>query len=397
VFLVANVSWDQARKILLALSIGANSETARESIPRGAETGLPPFLMNDHLSSEDQLSLPLVAAQFAFYYLVKCTDYCMVCQEKVGKNFEAIKPYVCNKPLCLFQYMNLGLGPSIDHEIISQDRVVELLINICYASLWPDRKRPYRFPEGMNLQVPCIRSIQSKMSSHDYLIKEVGILIDPILVEVSWEENAATVMTDGHSGRCSDLKAGHWVVVHTQIKLDVMESVNVFHYARIENMIGEVIFLHVAARHAMTACVSKRAVIQKHDWYADPATIGRLVRWDKSLDDLETDSEKAFSMILLLYTLPPVKEMKAYLEGSKSRALATWDRIPSAAMKLLRWIISSNRSVILQLDNDSDERIPGFPGWAQFRFAQGSPEKEALFQEALRDVDKPQRTILAWQ
>ncbi len=51
---------------------------------------------------------------------------------RAGDNLEALKPYVCDKPLCLYQYMSLGFGPSIEHEIISQPYVVDLLTTFCY-------------------------------------------------------------------------------------------------------------------------------------------------------------------------------------------------------------------------------------------------------------------------
>ncbi|KAI0395710.1 hypothetical protein F5Y17DRAFT_184426 [Xylariaceae sp. FL0594] len=393
----AKVSWDQAKRMVSALATHAQTECSETTQGSASpvnpviERGVHPFLRVDHLLSENQpsLSLPLVAAQCAFSYLLKCTDYCMVCQDKISQNFEAIKPYVCSKPLCLFQYMALGLGPVIDHEIVRQESVVDLLISFCYTSLWVFSRRPRRYPEGMNIEVPCIRSTASVAAQDDYLVQNVGILIHPILVEVDWGATVATI------GSCPDLKTGDQVVIHTCTELLGRKWIDVFHYARIEHKVDQVIWLQVSTRHTVTRDRSMHAIVSAHDWGADPPMVGRLVRCE-SLDDIEGESEKAFSMILLLHTLPAVKEMKEFLQANQSRELSTWNRIPPASMRLLRWIIASNRSIILQLDAGSEERIPGFPGWFQFRFAQGSPEKEALFQEAVRQVDKPQRTIFAW-
>lgn len=90
--------------------------------------------------------------QFALRHLVRCTEFCLVCHCKVEADFEALKPYVCDKPLCLYQYMNLGFGPSIGHEIITQPHVVDLLISFCYTSA-NYRKLRY-LPTGMALMVP---------------------------------------------------------------------------------------------------------------------------------------------------------------------------------------------------------------------------------------------------
>lgn len=75
------------------------------------------ILADDHLTDDQSgsLSFPLLAAQFALMYLVRCTEFCLVCHDRITGEFEALKPYVCEKPLCLYQYMSLGFGPSVEH------------------------------------------------------------------------------------------------------------------------------------------------------------------------------------------------------------------------------------------------------------------------------------------
>ena len=46
------------------------------------------------------LSLPLAAMQFLLRHFVRCTEFCLVCHCRVDGTFEALKPYVCSKPLC---------------------------------------------------------------------------------------------------------------------------------------------------------------------------------------------------------------------------------------------------------------------------------------------------------
>jgi ubiquitin-conjugating enzyme E2 Q len=105
-----------------------------ESIEK--ESTLPTAVAADHLTDHHvkQISFPLIAAQFAMRYLVRCTEFCLVCHDKIEEDFEALKPYVCSKPLCLYQYMSLGFGPSVEHEILTQPYVVDLLVSFCYAS-----------------------------------------------------------------------------------------------------------------------------------------------------------------------------------------------------------------------------------------------------------------------
>lgn len=123
-----------------------------ESTPK--QSSLPPMMYADHLTEDQvkEVSFPLVAAQFVMRYLLRCTEFCLVCHDKIEDDFEALKPYVCNKPLCLYQYMSLGFGPSIEHEIMSQPYVVDLLVSFCYAAALNRRIREY--PTGMSLAVP---------------------------------------------------------------------------------------------------------------------------------------------------------------------------------------------------------------------------------------------------
>lgn len=80
----------------------------------------------------------------------------MVCHRKLESDVEAIKPYVCDNPLCLYQYMTLGFGPSIEHEVIAQPYVVDLLVSFCYNSA--AGLKLHDFPDGLSLVVPPIRS-----------------------------------------------------------------------------------------------------------------------------------------------------------------------------------------------------------------------------------------------
>lgn len=89
----------------------------------------------DHLDEGTAVpSFPLIAAQFSLLYLVRCTEFCLVCHDRIEGDFEALKPYVCDQPLCLYQYMSLGFGPSVEHEILTQPYVVDLLVSFCYTA-----------------------------------------------------------------------------------------------------------------------------------------------------------------------------------------------------------------------------------------------------------------------
>ena len=101
-----------------------------------AQSSLPEMMKVDHLTDAagTGVSFPLVATQFALRYVLRCTEFCLVCHDRLPGNFEALKPYVCSNPLCLYQYMSLGFGPSIEHEILTQPYVVDLLVSLCYVA-----------------------------------------------------------------------------------------------------------------------------------------------------------------------------------------------------------------------------------------------------------------------
>lgn len=147
------------------------SDVAKNSV-------LPPAIATDHLTDHQvrMVSFPLITAQFALRYLTRCTEFCLVCHDKIEEDFEALKPYVCSKPLCLYQYMSLGFGPSVEHEILTQPYVVDLLVSFCYASAYVglllasplqvetftnicwQARRLREYPTGMSLSVPPVLS-----------------------------------------------------------------------------------------------------------------------------------------------------------------------------------------------------------------------------------------------
>lgn len=195
------------------------------------------------------------------------------------------------------------------------------------------------------------------------------------------------------------------------------------HHARIENIVGRSLMLRFVSSHVFPILSHPS---EEQNVTATSAAQGRtnanLVLYDQNMDDLDS-YEKAFAMVLLLTTIPPVDSMRAYLIADRNRQIEKWNKLTPSAAKLLRWIVASNRSYIVQVGGYSasitddrsmkpaqpeqpadqatnlarpEEQISGVDGWLQFRFAQGSPEKEVQFQEALKSVSTAQRTLLAW-
>ncbi|RYP53469.1 hypothetical protein DL769_010514 [Monosporascus sp. CRB-8-3] len=422
-----SISWDQAKKMLSMLEKSVPSSLADIQPPlldlSEESSELPGFLLEEPEDDSGLRSLPLIATRFALRYFVRCADYCMICHRKVEGNFEALKPYVCGRSLCLFQYMSLGFGPSINYEIINQPNVVDLLISFCYASLTAgihDESRIREYPTGLSLNVPniCNRS-QSDLGvaeSYSPTSTDGVILVDPLAVLFDWDHSTATLCSPENVMGPSE---GQWVVISTRCpggepsasSKDGLIRDSVLHFARVESISTETLTLQIATRLIvpMLLQVPEDVVGQ-----AQGSVAGQMVLCNQDLDDFKDRAQKTFLMLLLLSALPSVADMRKYLSGHPHRGLANWHKMVPASMGLLRWIVASNRSYIVQVDGPADddepsasrganriasrrrERISGVDGWVQFRFAQGSPEKEALFQEALKTVQKPQRSLLAW-
>ncbi|KAK8078443.1 hypothetical protein PG996_004613 [Apiospora saccharicola] len=430
------LSWDQATKQLSTMSRSTTSGQSNghiapmsapmEQNPDVEHMKLPAFIARDHFKSNQELSLPLVAAQFAMRYFVRCTDYCMVCHQQVEGNFEALKPYVCGNSLCLFQYMSMGLGPSVNQEIRNQPNVVDLLISFCYAGLQVNvsssaQGRGVRdFPTGLNLQVPKIfktRSMDTYYSpnyigpSRDFaplgpstIIQqnqpeepaasvEVNgvVLVDPIKGILNMSTSTFELWAYQDSDK---VKEGNWIAIVATQKAS--PAANVYFHGRVECIIGSTVKFKVVS-------VLPDATIQVGD-----NTDAHMVLYNQNLDDLD-EARKAGAILMQLETIPSVATMRSYLAANPTQQIEKWDRLTPAASKLLRWIVASNRSYIVQVDEcptedgqpevglaRPQEHISGVKGWLQFRFAQGSPEKEIQFQEALQEVNKQYKTILAW-
>ena len=121
--------------------------------------------------------------------------------------------------------------------------------------------------------------------------------------------------------------------------------------------------------------------------------VGYII-YDQLFDEL-TDIGKLTSILSLLDTLPSVHQMRDFLgaAGRKQMSLREWpDRISPAALGVLRWIIASNRSCIIQGDtlnvssSRQEDRVAGMDSYLQFRFAQGAPDKEQRFITSVRDT-----------
>ena len=399
---------------------------------------LPPIVAADLISetiSGRNLSFPLVAMQFVLRHFVRCTEFCLVCHCKIQASFEALKPYVCSKPLCLYQYMALGFGPSIEWEILSQPDVVDLLVSFCYTGARGGRLR--EFPVGIDLRVPGIPQIQQtdivnyqrlqfavNAATPESTPKPAADFSSASFVTSLDAENMELVFTDKKD--VCPVKVGDWVVIECNV-------LNGQTHTRVE----ETVLWPVVRLQKNGICPSTSSQAPAA---STPATTPKPIQpglveakvyvYNQSFDQL-SDGQKHQSIATLLETLPAVQEMKKYLVQKQHRqepTLKNWrDRLSESTLNLLRWIIASNRSCIVQVDRASspdsgdalnnlsktptapdisttaastEDRVSGMAKWMQFRFAQGAPDKEQRFIDCVNEgaarTGKKHPTLFAW-
>ncbi|OCT47151.1 putative ubiquitin conjugating enzyme [Cladophialophora carrionii] len=436
-----HLTWLGAEKFIAERQASASSDSVLDLTPyycddtAGAQN-LPAIVLSDHMLQVPlpQASLPLIVMQFVLRHVVRCTEFCLVCHCPVDDSFEALKPYVCPKPLCLFQYLALGFGPSLEWEILTQPYVVDILVSFCYAAASNSRLK--ELPVGMNLLVPLIRQYESPdtevLSYRGYSRKynpapqPTSTIPEPSF-SGTWDKSTLRLVVDGAQGSTTasvqkideeaknpaaqhaavkKVKAGDWIAMYSARNA-------VIAHCRVKSVALPQIALHqpilVSLKPSVTdpemgpPCVFKTS-LYKVDCYL----------YDKNFDEMATASQQT-AILALLDTLPGVNDMRMYLKlhgRTQNHNLKAWtDRISDSALNLLRWIVASNRSCILQVDEicegESSEilgrpadRVGGMDAWMQFRFAQGAPDKEKRFNDCVKEQAEVSGTeyptLFAW-
>ncbi|KAJ5162317.1 hypothetical protein N7492_007709 [Penicillium capsulatum] len=355
-------------------------------------TPATPLLVPDHLVDANftvsEISLPLLAMQFTLRHFVKCTEFCLVCHCKTTDDFEALKPYVCSNGLCLYQYITLRMGPSLEYEIRSQPYVVDMLI--CLAYIRAQSRALNDFPTGLGLRVPDISSVQQDNLAN-LLKDQPASKSSKGVLSINERDSCLLLYPNGNR-----LMVGDWIVIMEADLANAKGRGQQWH-CRVEK-------LSETSGHA-TISLPVRGPYQLSPTevfggFSYPKEVRYLV-YDNNFDEIDIP-RKLDAMIALLDILPSVAEMIKYLgHHSSGRLLSSWrDRMSPAALDLLRWIVSSNRSCILQDNNNQEHLVTGMDAYIQFRLVQGAPDKEQRFVQAVKAHAEREKssypTIFAW-
>ncbi|KAJ7458741.1 hypothetical protein B0H11DRAFT_2286534 [Mycena galericulata] len=105
------------------------------------------------LPAGEEINLPYTAFCYLVRRLTLCTRYCLVCHNRLTAEFEALKPYVCDSPLCTYQYYAHNRGASLEYEILHNPETVDLLVSLTYSAA-AEGVIDEPLPVGMALRVP---------------------------------------------------------------------------------------------------------------------------------------------------------------------------------------------------------------------------------------------------
>ena len=391
---------------------------------------LPAVVMADAVEGKlmKNVSLPLAAMQFVLRHLVRCTEFCLVCHRKVEDTFEALKPYVCSRGLCLYQYMALGFGPSIEWEVLTQPYVVDLLVSFCYAAARQGRLK--EFPHGIDLKMPGLPHYNDNLISDGVGYRQLSRSVGEGKKDVKFQKSFSARMDFNKQELLFDpvqkdevgaMKCGDWLVLRSR------ETEEDYHCRVEEAMFPTFRLSAPAASRSVTSYSSSRNIYDDYHTPAQsrPATPPKALPkgfsmvdcflYSHAFDGL-SESQKHHAIVTVLETLPSVLDMQKFLkneERGKDPNLKSWrSGISESALNILRWIIASNRSCIMQDEQlekggskssssqSRDDRVGGMDSWMQFRFAQGAPDKEQRFIDCVKQQNdassKKYPTLFAW-
>ncbi|CAG9982857.1 unnamed protein product [Clonostachys byssicola] len=430
------LSWDSAQELLLRRTEGAHIRDANysgsvaqhiadalEKNERQQQTAnLPHILAQDHaLEDEAVFSIPLSMMLFSLRRLIQSGKYCASCHQRVTDGFQGMKPYVCSRPLCVDQYFSSGMAPGIEHDIINSPVVVDLLISFFFSAVSTSKIR--EVPKGLGLLT---------LYSDDLLNYDDDFHLSAIAY---FKERRVQMKTGGTQLRVGErvfLMDASYETVGTILAYSRMLTLITADsrcLSRITAVDGEGFNFEICAFWKNTSSMPEHPkthpslsfstiFLDKARSRTDGGTYVRVLRYQYLIDDLETPGCYS-SLAVMACGIPPVSEMREFLIAKPGRRLSSWEKLDHQTYKLLHWIIVSNQSLIIQ-DNpgpgqlepgqpadeeSSSTRLVGMPeNWLQFRFLQGSPEKELTFQQEITSSfkdqlarrEKPFPTIFGW-
>ncbi|OQU95560.1 hypothetical protein CLAIMM_01745 [Cladophialophora immunda] len=298
---------------------------------------------------------------------------------------------------------------------MAQPYVVDLLVSFCYAAAASGRLK--EFPIGMNLVVPVIpRPTILRSTAPMYTLMQAATPGTPAVPPMpkksflcTWNMGSRSLVVEEDEKNTSmkKVKPGDWIVLLCSLK-------DAAAHCRVKSVELPRIWLDPTISVPFPGRLSNPSSLTEKSDQDDASNTAECYLYDKNFDGLHQEHQEG-AIMTLLDALPSVIKMRRYLESqgkSQEPSLKAWsDQISESTVNLLHWIVASNRSCIMQVDDiggkdgssirtKPEDRVGGMETWTQFRFAQGAPDKEKRFNDSVkqrvRATGTQYATLFAW-
>ncbi|KAJ3035156.1 hypothetical protein HDV00_004278 [Rhizophlyctis rosea] len=384
---------------------------------------------------QDHLNFPILVMRYVLRRITLASRFCLVCHRRTAEDLEAIRPFVCESPLCTYQYLQIGLGPSIELELLHNRTVVDMLISFAYigaanyggvASTTNQRyyggvATPLEpFPYGVgysdvkeitspaaNIKRWAGVDIYCEWDNEDpEAAPRVGDVLEVktaiSLCKILRKQNANLELQFNHYGRTFKPK----VASVGQGSHMILEAPVAFESPRVNS--GTKIPFTILRKQYVGWPVDKptdpASLMEDHKLFTE--TLDKMPCVDVMVKVLERIRRGSVSMedkpAQQLDTPPPepptqdqmnVEEEpdpyadpfenldpKMFLVQTTTLNLRPFlDRVDKLLYPLLRWIICSNRSYFRELVDPREQIVGVEAKYVQFKMVMGSPDKETRF------------------
>lgn len=437
-----NLSWSEALTRHLS---GPECVTPEDRQKLLLDLREPRILYQHAMSSVETMSIPLVAMNCAVYLMVHCGQHCVICGRPFEAGFETRRPYVCDRDLCLDHYFSLNLGPGIEHDIINNPHTVDLLVSFFYSALLSGRvlqfplalrlKGPGRIPTVDDSDVEARIQYDEGLGRATFLESLIGrqkewmkvgakvILLATTPKNLAQQEGPPSLAPPSPSNeyRYREYKprqlVGPWYYNSKRYLCSILEANSTsFTFKVITSWTRENPGPEVSAH--VTGPVPQQNGRAQPSTQADDVAFPDQMIVLPYIQDMSglSEVERNPALATILCGLPSILSLRKYLLDNPGHRLSSSNHfLDSTTYRLLLWIVASNRSFIVQDEpvsagvaegnlssSNAPNRVLGVGSdWLQFRFVQGSPEKENRFAKEVEKLsqstgDDRAPTLFAW-
>ncbi|KAJ3144330.1 hypothetical protein HK101_002726 [Irineochytrium annulatum] len=348
---------------------------------------------------EEYVNVPLLAMQYALRRIHLAAKFCLVCHRKPKVDLEALRPFVCDRVLCTYQYMQVGLGPNIEEEILHNPNVVDLLVSLAYAA---DRSMlPFPYGVGCNVSKlygnaygevtawsgtevygtdtkwltapaskdekksePQIGDVMEIRYKNQSFRSKVALIHDDL--HLSLENPVGSPLPSSIRGMCLPF----WLHRNEYVgfSLDPDESKKKNEGALIRPLLEKMPSIRTLQNELRK--MKGLELLPEEEEEENPDDIANV---DEEVEEEEKIDERL---------LPPQATAGPIFYATRSTELSlrpVMDLIDPLLYPFLRWLICSNRGYMRELKDDREKIVGIEKEYVQFQLVLGSPEKEERF------------------